>query len=97
MAATIDTTINSETIHNASVVYVHITDERSKAKPGATRVVSARRNGVTKTWKTRPGQFRAPFKYGLRECFYITQDNAHRFFLTEDAAAQSPAGRYIDC
>lgn len=35
----------------------------------------ARRNGATKTWKTRPGDFRIPFKHGLYDYGYITQDN----------------------
>ena len=28
----------------------------------------ARRNGQTKTWKTRPGEWRIPVKAGLRSC-----------------------------
>jgi len=36
----------------------------------------ARRNGKTKTWKTRPGDFRIPCKHGLYDYFYITQENA---------------------
>ena len=38
--------------------------------------IEVRRNGQTKTWKTRPGEFRIPVKYGFKECFYITQSNA---------------------
>lgn len=34
-----------------------------------------RRNGQTKTWKTRPGEFRIPVKAGLRACGYITHTN----------------------
>ncbi len=34
-----------------------------------------RRNGKTKTWKTRPGEFRIPVKAGLRSCAYITHYN----------------------
>ena len=41
--------------------------------------VRCRRNGKTQTWKTRPDEFKIPVKYGLRECFYITQDNAHEW------------------
>lgn len=37
--------------------------------------VRCRRNGKLKTWKTRPGCFQLPVKYGLRECFYLTPDN----------------------
>lgn len=35
---------------------------------GATypRTESWRRNGATQTWKTRPGEFRIPVKYGIR-------------------------------
>lgn len=38
--------------------------------------VRCRVNGVCKTWKTRPAEFKLPVKYGLKECFYITENNA---------------------
>lgn len=38
-----------------------------------------RRNGKTQTWKTRPGHFKIPVKYGLYEYFYITHENAAEF------------------
>jgi hypothetical protein len=44
-------------------------------KDGRTPI-QVRRNGQTKTWKTRPGEFRIPVKYGFKECFYITQKDA---------------------
>lgn len=34
-----------------------------------------RRNGKTKTWKTRPGEFRIPIKVGFRGTGYITNGN----------------------
>lgn len=34
-----------------------------------------RKSGALKTWKTRPGQFRLPVKYGLRTSFYMTPEN----------------------
>jgi hypothetical protein len=34
-----------------------------------------RRNGQTKTWKTRPHDFRIPVKAGLKACAYLTQDS----------------------
>lgn len=37
--------------------------------------VRARRNGKTKTWKTRPTLFKIPVKYGLKQCFYIQNFN----------------------
>ena len=33
--------------------------------------IRVRRNGRTTTWKTRPGQFRIPVKYGFYEYLYI--------------------------
>lgn len=35
-----------------------------------------RRNGKLTTWKTRPGQYRLPVKYGLKTGTYITEANA---------------------
>ena len=40
-----------------------------------------RRNGATKTWKTRPDEFRIPVKYGLYEYAYITQDNCNEWTI----------------
>src|SRR5688572_15183423 len=40
----------------------------------------ARRNGKTKTWKTRPTEFRIPVKYGLKVCFYITQATCKEWY-----------------
>ena len=42
-----------------------------------------RRNGKTKTWKTRPNEFKIPVKHGLYSYGYITQDNAHLFEVEE--------------
>lgn len=36
----------------------------------------ARRTGKTQTWKTRPNEFKIPFKYGLYYSGYITHNNA---------------------
>ena len=49
----------------------HVTIKNRDGSPARCRV-----NGKCKTWKTRPDEFRLPVKYGLRECFYITQNNA---------------------
>ena len=32
-----------------------------------------RANGARKTWKTRPGEFRLPFKAGFKSCGAITE------------------------
>lgn len=39
----------------------------------------ARRNGKTKTWKTRPEEFKIPAKHGLKECFYIDNNNCDQW------------------
>ncbi len=41
---------------------------------------NVRRSGMTKTWKTRPGEFRIPVKFGLYqsgEITHETQDQWH--------------------
>lgn len=48
-----------------------------------------RNNGMTKTWKTRPDEFRMPVKHGLKQCFYITQANADEWFMSEEEAIKA--------
>ena len=43
----------------------------------------ARRNGKTKTWVTRPGEFRIPVKYGLRGYFYIDNTNCNEWNVVD--------------
>lgn len=40
---------------------------------------NCRRTGKTQTWKTKPGHFKIPVKFGLYESFYITHENAADF------------------
>lgn len=47
------------------------------------KIEAWRRNGKTKTWKTRPGQFQIPVKHGLYNYAYITQDDAHCHVASE--------------
>lgn len=61
---------NAETIQN----FHHVSATNADKTP-----VRARRNGKTQTWKTRPTEFKIPVKYGLKACFYITNDNAHEW------------------
>ena len=37
--------------------------------------VRTRPSGKMKTWKTRPGEFKQPVKYGLKTSLYITHEN----------------------
>lgn len=48
------------------------------------RIFSWRRNGATKTWKTRPDEFYIPVKYGMRDYGSITHSNASSFHAAED-------------
>jgi hypothetical protein len=41
-------------------------------------------NGKSKTWKTRPEEFKIPIKFGLYEHGYLTHENAANFFLAKD-------------
>lgn len=50
--------------------------------------VRARRNGRTKVWKTRPGAFNVPVKYGLKQCFNITESHAHNWCTREKWEAE---------
>jgi hypothetical protein len=43
-----------------------------------------RRNGKTKTWKTRPGEFSVPIKYGLWDYGYVTDKNAQEWHAPGD-------------
>lgn len=54
----------------------------SKAFNG--REYRCRRNGATKTWKTRPGHFQIPVKAGFRSCGYVRHDNLDGFVIKED-------------
>ncbi len=61
----------SPTIENIEEVYEfwHRTKRDHRGMP-----LKVRRNGKIKLWKTRPEKFRAPVKYGLKECFYLTEE-----------------------
>lgn len=43
------------------------------AEPG--KVERWRSNGRVKEWVTRPDEFRAPIKHGLRDYFYLDHDS----------------------
>lgn len=57
------------------------TGPRGGVKMDQTRV---RRSGKTQTWKTRPGEFRIPVKYGMYESGEITHHNAADFHLPSE-------------
>jgi hypothetical protein len=43
--------------------------------------VRVRVTGKCKTWKTRPDEFRLPFKYGLYQYGYIDEVNKDEWFV----------------
>lgn len=43
----------------------------------------ARVNGRPRLWKTRPDYYEIPMKHGLRNCFYLTPQNANAWSLTD--------------
>lgn len=55
----------------------------------AGKIYTWRRNGATQTWKTRPGEFRIPVKYGLRSYDQIHHYDAHRFHLASECPSRS--------
>jgi hypothetical protein len=56
----------------------HLTAKNADGTPLRARVT-----GKCKTWVTRPEEFQLPVKYGLRDCFYITDDTAHAWEIAE--------------
>jgi hypothetical protein len=52
-----------------------------KLKNSDNSPVRCRVNCKCKTWVTRPDEFRLPVKYGLKDCFYLTQNNANDWQL----------------
>jgi hypothetical protein len=58
----------------------------AKLRNADNSAVRARVNGMCKTWKTRPTQFRLPVKYGMNTCFYITENNAPEWLLADPMA-----------
>ncbi|MDR7543620.1 MAG: hypothetical protein QN141_13510 [Armatimonadota bacterium] len=52
---------------------------------GAQHQIEAwRRAGATKTWKTRPGEFRVPLRHGLWASAELNHANAHLFHAAEN-------------
>lgn len=66
-------TVNRENAMTASR-FEHATMKNKDKTP-----LRVRRNGKTKTWKTRPDEFKIPVKYGLRECAYIDHNNCNEW------------------
>jgi hypothetical protein len=61
-----------------------LAEGRISARMNSGRQWQVRRNGATKLWKTRPGDFRIPVKAGFCACGYITQENFDRSFIVKE-------------
>ena len=59
----------------------HSTSRNSKG-----RAHSVRFSGKMKTWKTRPDEFRIPWKFGLYDNGAITHRNAHEWLVGDPTA-----------
>lgn len=49
-----------------------------------TRIVTYRRNGATKTWVTRPEDWRVPVKWGWGETIRIRESDAALFHIPDE-------------
>lgn len=47
-------------------------------------------NGKVKLWKTKPYQFQIPIKRGLREYYYLTENNCDQFHLPDSCCGACP-------
>jgi hypothetical protein len=54
----------------------HVTEKNADGTPVRVRIT-----GQCKTWKTRPNDFRIPWKYGLYCYGYVDQDNCSSFYV----------------
>ena len=63
---------------NGNMTLHHLSLKNADGTPVRVRV-----NGKCKVWKTRPAEFRLPVKYGLKQCFYITPENAEEWEVAE--------------
>lgn len=74
MSSPDEVSVNPHTALTAQTFY-----HRTRKYANSKRPMEARRNGATKTWVRQPGKFRIPAKFGLYDCFYIDNDNAHEW------------------
>jgi hypothetical protein len=72
---------------------LHTTIRRSCSKRIGPRngvviaVDRVRLNGRLKTWVREPNRFQQPVKYGMWQCFYVTERDAHLFHTPTDCPA----------
>lgn len=82
--------VTYENVGTAHTYHVNGTCKVIVGPRGGTRTECERYrpNGRVQTWKTRPGHFRLPVKYGLRGPYgAITHENGHEFHRANDCPA----------
>lgn len=80
--------LNRRTAMTASRFY-----HRTALYKDGIRHIEARRNGATKTWVRRPNEFRIPVKYGMYDCFYITDKDASNWSTVPIPDKEKPVKR----
>ena len=63
-------------LHSGQILH-HASLKNADGTPTRCRV-----NGMCKTWKTRPDEFKLPVKHGMYTTFYITQRNGQEWGTT---------------
>lgn len=86
MAITFDQAVTEREFHKEGGCH------RSIGPRGGEKVTMEvwRRNGATKTWKTRPGEFRLPIKFGLRSYDAVTERDSHLLHLPSECPLNDP-------
>jgi len=73
---------------------IHLATCRRDVGPrgGVTeKIFRWRVNGKCKIWKTRPGEFELPIKYGLKTFGYVTRSNGGGFHVVGDCPIKEEA------
>lgn len=71
-------------LHYGTTLY-HQSQRNADGSPVRCRI-----NGKLKTWKRDPNRFEIPVKYGLKDCFYITNESAIDWCINEEDAMLYP-------
>lgn len=78
----------AQTLGYGTTLHCCIKHECSKTvgpRGGITEnITRVRVSGSCKTWKTRPNEYHLPIKWGLRESYWIDEDNNRSFHLPSE-------------
>ena len=65
-----------ELLNKTNMKFEHVNLKNADGTP-----VRCRQTGKLKTWKRDRDRFKLPVKHGLRNCFYIDNNNCHNWVL----------------